>query len=358
MISFKISRFFCLSKTIPTIDLSSYLSKKTDLQTQSQLAAEILSKYGILIVKDPRVEEKHNQNFLNLFEKYYQSRSIQKERKQKIDEEFIEYGHQTGVTPDFIEQARTFPEFIDTLPEKHKPKTPKESILDPKWRYLWRIGEKDPNEKESKIDPPRVAPKDFPEFASISDNWGNLMLNSVFTVSSMLELGLGLKKGSFTDRLNYGVHVLGPTGSNLDKYKKGTVFAGLHYDISFLTIHGKSKFPGLFVWLRNGEKMSVKIPDGCLLLQAGREIEYFTAGFIKAGMHEVVYTEETEKSVEIARKKGESLWRVSSTLFSHVKGSCMLEPLETFKERNEAGNYKKITAEEHTIEELSYIKLM
>ena len=49
-----------------------------------------------------------------------------------------------------------------------------------------------------------------------------------------------------------GEHKLAPTGSDLNKFDVGTVFAGYHYDFNFLTIHGKSRYPGLFAWLRTG----------------------------------------------------------------------------------------------------------
>jgi hypothetical protein len=48
-----------------------------------------------------------------------------------------------------------------------------------------------------------------------------------------------------------GAHLLAPTGSDLEKYDVGTVFAGWHYDISFMTIHGRSRYPGLSVWTRD-----------------------------------------------------------------------------------------------------------
>ena len=34
-----------------------------------------------------------------------------------------------------------------------------------------------------------------------------------------------------------------------------------------MTIHGKSRFPGLYIWTRDGQKLPVRVPDGCLLLQ-------------------------------------------------------------------------------------------
>ena len=51
---------------------------------------------------------------------------------------------------------------------------------------------------------------------------------------------------------NGGEHKLAPTGSDLNKYKVGTIFAGYNYDFNFLTIHGKSRYAGLFAWLRTG----------------------------------------------------------------------------------------------------------
>jgi len=36
-----------------------------------------------------------------------------------------------------------------------------------------------------------------------------------------------------------------------------------------MTIHGKSRYPGLFAWTKEGKKIAVRVPDGCLLIQAG-----------------------------------------------------------------------------------------
>lgn len=45
-------------------------------------------------------------------------------------------------------------------------------------------------------------------------------------------------------------------------------------DLNFLTIHGRSRFPGLHIWARNtGKRIAVKLPPGCLLVQAGKQLE-------------------------------------------------------------------------------------
>ena len=38
--------------------------------------------------------------------------------------------------------------------------------------------------------------------------------------------------------------------------------------------------------------MGVKVPDGCLLVQAGEQLEYLTGGHVVAGYHEVINTEQ------------------------------------------------------------------
>ena len=117
------------------------------------------------------------------------------------------------------------------------------------------------------------------------DKWGNKLEGAVYTVAEMAAIGMGLEKDKFTSCLKGGAHLLAPTGSDLAKNWEGAIFAGFHYDLSFLTIHGKSRYPGLFVWLRNNQKLQAKIPDGCLLLQSGITFEHMTGGYVHAGFH-------------------------------------------------------------------------
>ena len=121
------------------------------------------------------------------------------------------------------------------------------------------------------------------------DMWGYKMLDAVMGVARMAAEGFHLPSDAFTSRMQNGPHLLAPTGSDFsDEHGKlNTVLAGYHYDLNFLTIHGKSRFPGLYVWLRNGRKRQVRVPDGCLLVQAGKQIEYLTGGYVLAGFHEV-----------------------------------------------------------------------
>ena len=131
------------------------------------------------------------------------------------------------------------------------------------------------------------------------DKWGNKLHQSLITVSEMAALGMGIDKDTFKNKMRGGAHLLAPTGSDLEKFnQEGTVFAGFHYDIAFLTIHGKSRYPGLSVWTREWKKKAVRIPEGCLFVQAGLSFEHITGGYVLAGFHEVVYNEATRNAYE------------------------------------------------------------
>jgi len=182
----------------------------------------------------------------------------------------------------------------------------------------------------------------------------------------MAAVGLGLPQDTFTSKMHQAPHLLSPTASDLKKYDVGTSFAGFHYDLNFLTCHGKSRFPGLFLWTRQWKKMACKIPDGCLIMQAGMMMEWITGGFFLAGFHEVIYTEATKEALNKAMKEKEmgkkrSHWRISSTLFGHLRYDVDIAPLpelEGFYDPNYAlKKYRPMTAHEKLCEELAAINL-
>lgn len=86
-----------------------------------------------------------------------------------------------------------------------------------------------------------------------------------------------------------------------------------------------------------------------------------------AGYHEVMYTEATktvvEKKLEENKNGGNNiLWRISSTLFGHLRYNVDLTPLEELKhlhnqENMAAGKYKTMTAHDKLMEELNAINL-
>lgn len=339
----------------------SYTSVPDPIYTDCVRIANSFHHTGVVVIRDPRVNENDNWKFIELLERYYTRAANQLYNGVVVPEVRPELHYQVGATPEKVEKARNHCERIQNLPADSRAMTECPPAKDEKWRYFWRIGEF--AEGQSDYEFPNICPTDFPEWENTLNTWGHLMLNTVNLIVRMFEIAAGILPGQLVDMLRAAPHLLAPTGSDLERYQIGTIFAGYHYDLNFITIHGKSKFPGLSVWLRNGKKVSVKIEDGCLLLQAGIMFEKLTGGYVMAGFHEVVYNEQTEEAVIRARQDGRPLWRVSSTLFAHLRYDVLIEAMEELREKMEIPleearkKYPAMTAGEVVVEELKQIML-
>ena len=139
---------------------------------------------------------------------------------------FPDTAYQVGATPELKEQAKKHPDIINSFKDGHKPTTKLDPDYDAKWRFFWRMGELTDKEKTQNV---RHEPEGFPQWKATMDKWGIHMLNGCFTVSEMFALGAGLPKDTFTKMMERGPHLLAPTGSDLERYNPGTVFAGFHY---------------------------------------------------------------------------------------------------------------------------------
>lgn len=95
--------------------------------------------------------------------------------------------------------------------------------------------------------------------------------------------------------------------------------------------------------------------------------EQITGGYVTAGYHEVMYNESTKAVVDKKLSENEAgasniLWRISSTLFSHLKYDVDLTPIPEMAHLHdmvkvESGKYPKMTAHEKLMEELRAINL-
>jgi len=272
-----------------------------------------------------------------------------------------ELHHQVGATPSMVEiplcKADTScQERIAKMPKKDRPLPI--TGPDPKWRFFWRIGQRPTSGGFEDLNAAPVMPAAFPQWKGTMDMWGGRMLAAVTTCAEMTAVGFGLPKDALSSMMHMGPHLLAPTGSDLGRHREvDTILAGWHNDLNLLTIHGKSRYPGLFVWMKDGTKMPVKIPDGCLLVQAGLQLEHLTGGAVHAGMHEVVVLDSTVAAAEKAEAKGRPAWRVSSTLFGHVASSQMLRPLGQFATEAACKAYPPISAGEQVLDILKKINI-
>lgn len=340
---------------IKPVDLAKYLETGEDAEA-CKAVAESFQKFGICIVRDPRVPFEKNQTFIDTMETYF---SLPEGKKMKHTRPDLAY--QVGPTPGGVEKARNHCTRVATFDKKDHPVTLCPPEADPKWRFFWRLnkaGEDGQASDYGKLHAENIVPEDFPEWEQVMDGWGYPMVGATETLAEMAAIGFGLPKDEFAKRMKNGPHLLAPTGSDLVKHGDvGTVFAGFHYDLNFMTIHGKSRYPGLFLWMRDGTKMKVSMPDGCLLAQAAIQFEYLTGGHVFAGFHEVVVTEGTRKVIQKQKAAGCPLWRVSSTVFAHINSKQMLSPVGHFATDEANAKYPPIQTGDQVMKELEHIKL-
>ncbi|TWU74227.1 hypothetical protein ED733_003619 [Metarhizium rileyi] len=331
---------------LPIIDLDVYLhpeaSSPAAVHAECVRAADALITYGALVLHDARVSPSDNEAFLDLLEDYFAQPAAVLRRDERP-----ELSYQIGVTLENTERPKCAVDepCLDVIQRLHPSQRPLDISShqpDPKCRFFWSMAEPPPYETAF---PGLNAANVVPAAEGIQqrweptmNKWGICMKNAVSKLSEMTAIGLGLPARYFSDAGTYGPHLLAPTASDLSRYgEKDTILAGFHTDLNFLTIHGRSRYPGLNIWARNtGDRLAVKIPPGnYLLVQAGKQLEYATGGLVKAGYHEVVVNEQTLETME--RRKREfshrPLVRISSTLFWHLNSDFDLAPVPELAER-------------------------
>ncbi|KAL0397536.1 UNVERIFIED_CONTAM: hypothetical protein Scaly_0202000 [Sesamum calycinum] len=316
---------------IPVIDLAPYLEFSRELPSRDgeefdsnlkNLCSEVsrtLRETGALLVKDPRCTAEDNDRFLDMMEKYFEMPDDFKRRQERPH-----LHYQVGVTPEGVEVPRSLVDAemqqkLRSMPKEFQPSTP--SGPDPKWRYMWRE---------------LCHTEGFPEWQETMDSWGYKMISAIEAVAEMAAVGFGLQKDAFTSLMKQisKRKRIAFTKIQSDYFRTPFLLTKGHPVVTTNILSawnsGRSRFPGLNIWLRNGQKVEVKVPVGCLLIQTGKEIEWLTAGECIAGMHEVVVTDRTIDAIKLASEQNRSLWRVSSTLFAHIASDAVLKPLSHF----------------------------
>jgi len=315
---------------IPIINTSKYLANGRD-DEQCVALKDGVSHYGLAIILDELVEPGLPVKYRDMMQAFFR---LAPEIKRKYIQPKMDDGRQlyeNGWRPPFTEKPRRRNEVLHLIPEHAKPKEPPKA--DPKERNMYPAGLR----RESTLFPmidhrAPIVPVEVEGFEEISEQWGATMYKVVMTIAEMLAVGFGEPRDLFSSLLEYGPHRLAPTGLDLTKWgAPGTVAAGFHNDLSCMTMHGMSNWPGLWAWTRLFEKYAVRLPDERhLLLQVGRVLEHLTAGEVKRGYHEVVMGEQ-KPTVD---------WRVTTTSFYNIASDRWIEPVGSFATLPAAETYR------------------
>lgn len=336
-------------ESLTTTDLEAYLTDPTSdrARLDCKQVAEDLEQRGLTLVRDARVNDTVRVSYLSMMDQFWKL-----PEEKKLEYVRAETMHQMGYTPPRTERPGRSQERIEIV-NKMAPWNRPYSNMDPRALNLgdskvrWFHA---PVYRESSLQyawfnrMDNQAPEGFPQWLALSDLWGQMLHATAMTILEMAALGWGSEDPKlFTRMLHLGPHLLAPTGSDLIKH--GTpkeVLAGFHNDTGCLTVHGKATHPGLRAWTRDSRVFDVKVPQGCVLAQAGRQFEWLTGGRALRGFHEVVVADQKQLQDEIAEAKrlGRQLFRTATPMFLHVQSDKTVEPIGPFVTEQSRAKYE------------------
>lgn len=104
----------------PIIDFQAFFDKREGVwEHECQKVAASLSKFGILYVKDPRVDHSMNEDYINMVERYFERQGERFYKGEELEDCHPELSYQTGVTPESLEKARDHGELLKRIPKDH-----------------------------------------------------------------------------------------------------------------------------------------------------------------------------------------------------------------------------------------------
>jgi hypothetical protein len=139
-----------MADQIPVIEAEKYMKKTEGWEEECTKVAQSFHKYGIVKFRDPRVVEKDNNVFIDMVEKYFEETGKKYYNGEKIADIRPELCYQTGATPEGQERARDHQKLVDTLVGDNKPRSIQPPVIDAKWRFFWKIGDR-PEEIKDEI---------------------------------------------------------------------------------------------------------------------------------------------------------------------------------------------------------------
>lgn len=335
---------------IPIIHIEQFLKGGYSLSEIKEKTHEF-AQLGLVCLYDPSVTPEMLQRFHDTMMMIHGASSEELALFDGADT-----GYQYGITPPGKEIPLDHSDWIQTLLPEHRPLTVA-GVPDPKARFMWPIGTRPKKTRWPKVNASARPPKRFAHIASALNACGTAMHDSGLVLMQFVAMGLGLDRQQIVKMMKHGPHIMGPTGTDLSKGYLGKVLAGVHYDLSLITVHSKSNIRALICWTRNGQPFLVEVPDGCLLVQAGKSLEWITGGFFYAGKHEVLITPEALEDTQRILSQGGVPLRVSKNLFMHLATRCVMRPLGRFANPATLKKYPPIYGGDYETIELAQIGL-
>lgn len=109
---------------VPAVDVARFLQRSPGWEQDCKEVAEAFKTYGLLVIKDPRVNPQQNNNFLNLMERYFVKRSKQFHNGERDIDFSPESNFQVGIMHEYQEKFQSYEEEKRALKPPHHSLTP------------------------------------------------------------------------------------------------------------------------------------------------------------------------------------------------------------------------------------------
>lgn len=102
---------------VPCVNIDSFVTGNSPDLEEAKKLVDSLHRYGVVAIRDTRVNFDTNSNFISFMEKYFESRSSMyyEDGLPALKEARPDSGFQIGVTPERIERAKDHSKTIQTL---------------------------------------------------------------------------------------------------------------------------------------------------------------------------------------------------------------------------------------------------
>mmetsp|Transcript_317 Transcript_317/g.473 ORF Transcript_317/g.473 Transcript_317/m.473 type:complete len:108 (+) Transcript_317:144-467(+) len=104
--------------------MAAFLERDSErMMEECRKVAFSFHKFGICIVRDPRVQHTDNDSYIDMVESYFETVSDRFYQTGELPDARPELSYQTGVTPESIEKARDHEQIANGLHDADKPLT-------------------------------------------------------------------------------------------------------------------------------------------------------------------------------------------------------------------------------------------
>lgn len=213
-------------------------------------------------------------------------------------------------------------------------------------KYSWKLYKNLNESKQYFTEPDTCVPNNNKKL----NNFGICIYDKIESILTKLSIGLGIDDDFLTNIIKDGPSTLSTFCYDVIDRKHNRSAKGYSNELSLITVFCPSVYNHINIWTTNTrKKISVTIPDNCILIQAGLQLEYLTGGTIQAGYNEIVISNDIDR-----KSNNYSTLNIIPTLNIQCNNKCQLSIIDKFNNNKVISEYPSINKGEWLKNELTH----